>query len=74
VVNVVNGSAWGASQVLKSGALGADWPRAYLQEMRGFATSGQLKGFFERLNAAPVPPADLAEGANAVFSFLSAEA
>lgn len=74
VLYVLNGSAMGASFVLKSGSVEPSWSRHYLEEMRCFATSGALKAFFDRLNAADVCPDDMLTGANDVFEFLSAQA
>ncbi|MCY4178771.1 MAG: hypothetical protein OXC60_04675 [Litoreibacter sp.] len=64
---VLNGSAIGASILLKSASLQEGWPRAYLREMRSFATSGRLADFFAGLDAAQLNLPLAKAGALAVF-------
>jgi heme oxygenase len=71
VLYALNGSALGASILLKSGSVLADWPTEYLAEMRGFAASGQLKSFFDDLNAEYLDTGEMLKGANAVFNCLA---
>lgn len=71
VLYALNGSALGASILIKSGAVRPDWPHDYLSEMRLFAASGALKTFFEGLDACDAPLDALIDGANAVFSRLA---
>lgn len=67
---VLNGSAMGASVLLKPGALPNDWPRHYLRTMQAFAKSGQLRQFFDRLDAIDLNHAESLAGATAVFDAL----
>ncbi|MCV3272753.1 heme oxygenase-like domain-containing protein [Roseobacter sinensis] len=67
----LNGSALGASVLLKSGALQDGWPRAYLTQMQAFATSGALKRFFATLDALDLDIREAEAGAERVFSSLS---
>ena len=72
VLYALHGSSLGASVLLKTNAIDASWPRRYLEEMRGFATSGQLSKFFRDLNATPANTEEMVAGANAVFDLLAA--
>lgn len=72
VMYALHGSALGASMLLKSKSVGSGWPKAYLRLMAEFATSGQLKQFFDRLNAAQIEPVDMIRGATDVFTYLAA--
>jgi len=64
---VLNGSAIGASLLLKRAITNPDWPRAYLTEMSRFASAGSLKSFFGSLDAATIDRHDALCGAIAVF-------
>ncbi len=71
VLYALNGSALGASILLKTGVLNPQWPKSYLNEMRLFATSGQLKYFFEHLNEEELDREAMADGAIAVFDLIA---
>jgi heme oxygenase len=64
----LNGSALGASTIIKSGHLGRDWPRRYLEMGRAFAQTGGVKDFFDRLNEKHLDRQRVTEGAMTVFS------
>lgn len=66
----INGSALGASILLKSAALQPGWPTAYLDTMRQFATSGALNTFFHDLNAQHLNRPEAEAGATRVFTML----
>lgn len=66
----INGSALGASILMKSAALQPDWPTAYLETMRSYATSGALNAFFQTLNAQDLDHVQATEGATQVFTLL----
>ncbi|WP_341367790.1 hypothetical protein [Yoonia sp. BS5-3] len=72
VLYVLNGSALGASMLLKSNSIQDGWPTSYLRVMQGFASSGQLKSFFGQLDQADAATSDMAAGAKAVFDYLAA--
>ena len=63
----LNGSAIGASLLLKSASAEDNWPKAYLMEMRRFATSGLLSDFFRGLEAARLDRSAARAGALRVF-------
>lgn len=65
---VLNGSAVGASILLKSRSIKEDWPTAYLREMQDFATSGSLSDFFRRLDTVSLDRTEALSGALEVFS------
>lgn len=67
---VLNGSAMGASVLLKPGVLPPQWPRHYLYAMQSFSKSGQLRRFFDQLEARNLDHADSIAGATAVFHLL----
>ncbi len=67
----LNGSALGASLLLKSGAIDDSWPRNYLTEMQAFAKSGALKQFFSSLDRTPVDIEEAGHGARSVFGALA---
>ena len=64
---VLQGSALGASMLLKSGTIRPEWPRAYLREMQHFATCGGLKQFFAALESNTIDPAEAIQGAKEAF-------
>ena len=67
---VVNGSALGASILLKSGGVDPGWPKAYLIAMQDFARNGSLHAFFQRLDATNLDLTEAKHGAEAAFSNL----
>ncbi|MEL6585556.1 MAG: hypothetical protein AAFY65_09330 [Pseudomonadota bacterium] len=71
VAYALNGSALGASSLLTSGAVSRDWPQAYLRVLRDYARGGGLRAFFDDLDAASVPRAQMVQGAQAVFACLA---
>lgn len=70
VAYCLNGSALGASVLLKSDALAPSWPRAYLAAMKGFAAQGGLKRFFDALDGQSIDRSEAARGAADVFAAL----
>ncbi len=71
VLYALNGSALGATVLLRSG-LGADsWPRDYLHEMATFAKSGELRDFFDHLEHLELSLADAVAGAGLVFDAIA---
>ena len=64
----LNGSALGASKILKSGDLDQDWPRRYLELGQRFARSGAVRKFFDDLNVQTLERDKMINGATAVFS------
>lgn len=70
VLYALNGSALGASGLLRSGGLAADWPSSYLQTMQTYAKSGELRTFFDQLNDESSRPDAMIDGANEVFQAL----
>lgn len=68
VLYVLNGSALGAVSLLRSDALSPQWPKAYLNQMKSFASSGLLKRFFCELEAAPIDTNAAIKGAKATFA------
>lgn len=73
VLYALNGSSIGASTLLKSGQIMAEWPNQYLQVMTRFATSGALGTFFAELDSRELNLSDCVSGATAVFSALAAD-
>lgn len=73
VLYALNGSALGASILLKRHADLEQWPTAYLQEMRRFAKSGELLAFFRELDAVPLERVEASAGARAVFDRFSSQ-
>lgn len=71
VLYSLNGSAMGASVLLKSNVIAPGWPSAYLRQMRSFATSGGLKRFFRMLDQQVLAEAEAVAGAEAVFRLMS---
>lgn len=71
VCYALNGSAIGASILLKSRSTHAPWPCAYLETMADYATSGRLKAFFERLEAVQLNMDDAVQGARDVFTTIA---
>ena len=71
VAYALNGSAMGASVLLKTGAVGADWPRQYLTTLRDYATSGRLHGFFSALQDQAMDRDQAGRGARDVFAALA---
>ncbi|MEM1161760.1 MAG: biliverdin-producing heme oxygenase [Pseudomonadota bacterium] len=67
---VLNGSALGASILLKGDALAPHWPRRYLTLGHQYARSGRLKNFFERLNTEAERSPAVERGATDTFSIL----
>lgn len=65
---VLNGSALGASILLKSGAVAETWARRYLERGRTYAQTGQLRRFFDALNTAPLHLAGVQAGALDTFA------
>ncbi|WP_436399326.1 biliverdin-producing heme oxygenase [Roseobacter sp. S98] len=72
VLYALNGSALGASHIHREVSGTRDWPLRYLAEMRTYATSGGVKEFFDRLNAAGLDTARALDGALDVFDRISA--
>lgn len=70
VAYVLNGSAMGASLMLKRGYLAPDWPRAYLTLGQSFAKSGALSRFFAQLETEVADPKDAEQGARVTFELL----
>lgn len=70
VLYALNGSALGASVLLKTGAIQASWPTHYVEEMRNFATSGGLAAFFQSLNDDKLNATEIVCGAHSVFDAL----
>lgn len=64
---VLNGSALGASFLLKSGGIGASWPRSYVEQMAQEARRGRLKAFFDRLETVRLNKSDALRGAHMAF-------
>lgn len=73
VLYALNGSALGASSLLKSGAVPLSWPRSYLETLRRFAVSGDLATFFRQLDQAPLETALAVAGAHAVFDVVKGD-
>ncbi len=71
VLYALNGSAIGASVLLKSGRIPGDWPTSYLLCMQEFARSKALKTFFAELDAQSFDMDDARCGAERVFSMFS---
>lgn len=71
VLYALNGSALGASGLLKSGSIADQWPASYLMTMQAYVRSGALKTFFDVLNAQTDPLTDMIVGATAVFQSLT---
>jgi heme oxygenase len=67
VLYALNGSAMGASKLLRSGV----GPSAYLDLMRSYATSGALSRFFRSLNAEPLDQSAAIKGARSVFASMA---
>lgn len=72
VLYALNGSALGASILLKSGAVPNAWPSAYLRVMRDYATSGGLVAFMRSLQQQALDLPQAANGADAVFEMIRA--
>lgn len=66
----LTGSALGASLILKSGSMAPDWPTGYLAFMRDRARDGEIRRFFDALNASNADPEPACAGAMAVFTVL----
>lgn len=64
----LNGSALGASLLLKSGVTLAGKPSAYLELMRDYARSGALNSFFHALNSQELDFKRARQGACQIFS------
>ncbi len=64
---VLNGSALGASFMLKRGGIPTDWPSSYFGYGRSFVRSGHLKAFFDRLNSADIEMEEALVGAADCF-------
>lgn len=71
VAYALNGSAMGASVLLKSGAVSSGWPRRYLTVLRDYATSGRLHGFFRDLEGLRMDLDEASAGARDVFAALA---
>ncbi|MFK7941897.1 MAG: hypothetical protein AB8B85_03150 [Paracoccaceae bacterium] len=71
VLYVLNGSAMGASTLLKSKVIDPSWPTAYLRTMQYFVRSGALAAFFRSLNSIPLDTTQAVMGARAVFDAIS---
>ncbi|MEL7104393.1 MAG: biliverdin-producing heme oxygenase [Pseudomonadota bacterium] len=71
VAYALNGSAMGASILLKSGAVASGWPRRYLTVLRAYATSGRLHGFFAELAHQGIDLDEAGTGAKDVFAALA---
>lgn len=65
---VLNGSALGASMMLKGGYLGSDWPSRYMALGGEYVRSGNLRRFFDALNTRPLDIASVERGAKAAFA------
>ncbi len=70
VAYVLNGSALGATMLLKHDRLGPEWPREYLRLGQAYVQSGHLKRFFDALNTGPHDPAQVLRGARDTFARL----
>lgn len=64
---VLNGSALGASTLLKSHAISRSWPRRYLTDGYTFAREGDLARFFRKLNDQRLDIQEAVHGAEATF-------
>lgn len=71
VAYALNGSAMGASVLLKSGAVAPDWPCSYLTVLRDYATSGRLQSFFRDLEGLRIDLDQASAGARDVFAALA---
>ena len=74
ILYALNGSALGASHLMKSGEMGRTWPNAYITCMRAYATSGRLKHFFDRLDTSRLDLTAASDGARQVFAAVAAPA
>ena len=66
----LNGSAIGASILLKSDHRLKSWPTAYLALLQGYAKAGHLAQFFDALEAAPLDAERALQGAVDVFDMI----
>lgn len=71
VLYALNGSALGATVLMRDATNGAARSSAYLGLMRDFAKSGALAGFFRLLNAQDLNQNRAVDGAHAVFAALT---
>ena len=69
---VLNGSALGASWILKTGRLQANWPRSYLTMGRAYAQAGGVREYFDRLDAQDLDAGEVIAGAHAAFAIFAA--
>ena len=69
---VLNGSALGASSILKTGRLQANWPRSYLSMGRIYAQEGGVRRYFDRLDALPLNAREVIAGAHVAFAIFAA--
>ena len=74
VAYCLNGSALGASVMLKSVHLPENWPRTYLLAGRDYVRSGGLVSFFSLLDSMELDLDAAADGAKTVFRELAASA
>ncbi len=74
VCYVLNGSALGATFLLKGDLLSPDWPTSYLRLGQAYVRSGQLKRFFDALEDCPSKTEAVTKGAESVLSLLLAHA
>lgn len=68
VAYALNGSAIGATRLIKPGITPDDWPGSYLHEMADYAKSGALWAFFRALDGATPDLAEATRGAFRVFA------
>lgn len=65
---VLNGSAMGASIMLRGGHVKPDWPVEYFQTCQAYVRSGRLKAFFDQMNGAQLDLGEATQGASDVFA------
>lgn len=70
VAYALNGSAIGASIILKSGMVRDDWPTNYLRAQASGARDGLARRFFDALDARKPELREAASGAHAVFNLI----
>ncbi|MEL7027369.1 MAG: biliverdin-producing heme oxygenase [Pseudomonadota bacterium] len=71
---VLNGSAIGATVMLRGGYLGEDWPQAYLHVGQAYVQSGKLKRFFDALEDGPQDATAVTAGAMDTFKLFAVHA
>ena len=71
VLYAVSGSALGATVLERDVAARHDWPTKYLRKLSGFARSGGVRLFFDKLNQSHLEFDEAQRGATAVFEALA---